>query len=143
MIGISLSSFANGKDAMLKTRKPKKKNERKKLIKECHSLWSQAVKIRDGNQCRICGSASGLQSHHIFSDRMHSSTRYMLSNGIALCFRHHYPLGHSDPCTMRENIVKAIGEKAYRALESYVMPDRVVKYTDSDLREIKNQLRDV
>ena len=72
---------------------------------------------------------------------MHSATRYMLSNGIALCFQHHYPLGHSDPCVMRENIVKAIGEQAYKLLESYVFPNRPVKYKVSDLMEIRSQMK--
>ncbi|MFA5377589.1 MAG: hypothetical protein WC455_17695 [Dehalococcoidia bacterium] len=124
-------------------RKRKPKSELKKLALECHLLWSRAVKIRDGNQCRVigCGSDSGLQSHHIFSDKMHSSTRYMISNGIALCFQHHYPRGHSDPCVMRENIVNAIGEKAYKALESYAYPNRPIKYKVSDLKEIRSQLK--
>lgn len=123
----------------MKKRKPK--SELKKLVLECHLLWSKAVKIRDGNQCRVCGSAAGLQSHHIFSDKMHSATRYMLSNGIALCFQHHYPRGHSDPCVMRENIVKAIGEHAYKMLESYAFPSVPVKYKVSDLMEIRSKLK--
>jgi hypothetical protein len=123
--------------------KRKPKSELKKLVAECHALWSRAVKLRDNNQCRVigCGSDSGLQSHHVFADRMHGSTRYMLSNGIALCFFHHYPMGHSNPCVMRENIVKAIGEDAYKALEKYAYPNKPVKYKVQDLQEIKSQLR--
>jgi hypothetical protein len=125
----------------MKKRRPK--SELKKLALECHLLWSKAVKIRDGNQCRVCGSDSGLQSHHIFSDKMHSSMRYLLQNGIALCFQHHYPRGHSDPCVMRENIVRAIGEDAYKKLESYAFPNRPVKYKVNDLKEIKSQLKGI
>ena len=125
--------------APVKKRKPK--SELKKLVLECHLLWSKAAKIRDGNQCRVCGSTAGLQSHHIFSDRMHSSTRYMLSNAITLCFTHHYPNGHSNPCVMRENIVTAIGIAKYKALEEHAFPNTPVKYTVSDLMEIRSQLR--
>ena len=118
--------------------KRKPRSELKKLIIECKALWSKAVKLRDGHQCRVCGSDSGLQSHHIFSDRMHSATRYMLSNGIALCFTHHYPKGHSDPCVMRENIVNAIGEELCESLGIYSRGSQ--KYTVTDLKEIKSQL---
>ena len=117
------------------------KSEKKKLISDCHRLWSQAVKIRDGHQCRVCGSTSGLQSHHIFSDRMHASMRYLLSNGVCLCFSHHYPLGHSDPCVMRENIVRAIGVETYKALENLAFPNTPIKYKVNDLKEIRSQLR--
>ena len=117
--------------------KRKPKSERKKLIVECKLLWSKLVKIRDKNECRVCGSDAGLQSHHIFADRMHSTTRYMVSNGIALCFQHHYPRGHSDPCVMRENIVKAIGQEHYDMLERHSVGSQ--KYSVHDLTEIRNQ----
>jgi hypothetical protein len=99
--------------------------------------------MRDGWECKVCGSKSGLQAHHIFADRMHSSTRYMLSNAISLCFFHHYPMGHSNPCVMRENIVKAIGIAKYKALEEHAFPNVSVKYKVSDLIEIRSQLRQV
>lgn len=121
------------------TRKPK--SELKKLALECHLLWSKAVKIRDGNQCKVCGKTNSLQSHHIFSDRMHSNTRYVLKNGICLCFTCHYSNGHSNPCVMRENIVKAIGEAEYKALENYAFPNAPVKYKVNDLKEIRSQLK--
>jgi hypothetical protein len=121
------------------TRKPK--SELKKLALECHELWARAAKMRDGWECRVCGSKSGIQAHHIFSDRMHSATRYMLSNSITLCFQHHYPLGHSNPCVMRENIVKTIGEGNYYMLWNQAHPTTLVKYKVNDLKEIRSQLK--
>ena len=122
-----------------KKRKPS--SELKKLRTECHVLWSRAVKVRDGSQCRVCGNTNGLQSHHIFSDRMHGSMRYLINNGIALCFQHHYPLGHSYPCVMRENIVRAIGVETYKSLENLAFPNTPIKYKVNDLKEIRSQLR--
>ena len=50
-------------------------------------------------------------------------------------------MGHSNPCVMRENIVKAIGEDAYKALEKYAFPNVPVKYNVASLMEIRSQLR--
>jgi hypothetical protein len=57
---------------------------KKQLIKACDIAWSKAVKVRDGEVCQMCGSVSGLNSHHIIG-RISYSLRFDLRNGITLC----------------------------------------------------------
>ena len=52
------------------------------------NLWSEAVKIKDGMQCVVCGKTTHLNSHHIFS-RSNRATRWDIENGITLCVSHH------------------------------------------------------
>ena len=58
--------------------------------KKLDTLWSKLVRERDG-KCLYCGSTENLQAHHIYS-RVSYTTRWVLGNGITLCFTHH--LGH-------------------------------------------------
>ena len=63
---------------------PMKVKTKKQLIKACDIAWSKAVKVRDDYTCQMCGSVSGLNSHHIIG-RINYSLRFDLKNGITLC----------------------------------------------------------
>jgi hypothetical protein len=63
---------------------PMKVKTKKQLIKACDIAWSKAVKVRDDYTCQMCGSVSGLNSHHIIG-RINYSLRFDLKNGLTLC----------------------------------------------------------
>lgn len=47
--------------------------------------WRNSVFKRDGKQCRVCGSKSGLVAHHIIPFSRDASSRFSVNNGIVLC----------------------------------------------------------
>lgn len=59
-------------------------------IKALDTIWSYAVKERDGFKCRYsnCGETKRLNSHHIIK-RQFRSLRWDINNGITLCVSHH------------------------------------------------------
>lgn len=77
-------------------KKQKSKTNRATVIKRCSILWSKKVKAVTNGRCAVCGSTSGVQSHHIVrkSTRMHRGW-FDLDNGIPLCFQCHYSGIHS------------------------------------------------
>ena len=70
--------------------------EIKKLIKDCDDLWSEIVKLKAGYVCEKCGKGKPevvLNSHHIIT-RERKSTKWLIENGICLCFFHHFHWAH-------------------------------------------------
>ena len=77
-----------------------KKKKRKKLIsiplllRKCHAAWSICVRFRD-KKCMMCGTTENLHAHHCLVPKSKSTgTRFMLENGIALCYRCHMKIVH-------------------------------------------------
>jgi len=65
-----------------------KKLSKSKLRKKCDKLWSELVKLQDGNQCVVCGSEKYLNAHHLISRKVFKY-RWKIENGISLCPLHH------------------------------------------------------
>lgn len=55
------------------------------------SHWRERVANRDNRKCVICGATDNLEVHHIIpvSHDPESEYKYMESNGITLCHKHH------------------------------------------------------
>lgn len=53
--------------------------------------WRKSVYVRDKFQCQYpnCGSHKLLNAHHIKKWAVHESLRFVVSNGITLCKKHH------------------------------------------------------
>lgn len=51
-------------------------------------LWGQIIMKRDGYKCRVCSRIDSKNPHHIFT-RSRKSTKFLLENGINLCYSHH------------------------------------------------------
>ena len=47
--------------------------------------WAKAVKERDGNKCKVCGSTENLNSHHIETKAGVPELATDVDNGITLC----------------------------------------------------------
>lgn len=89
---------------------------RASLERELTEIWSRVILKRDAYRCRAvledgrrCG-AVGSEAHHIIR-RGFKATRWLLSNGLALCQPH-----HSDSIHLRETVVRTIGAKQYEKL---------------------------
>lgn len=54
-----------------------------------YKLWHKEVLKRDNYQCQICGSNKELHVHHLDSFSKYPEFRYVVDNGITLCFKHH------------------------------------------------------
>lgn len=65
-------------------RKKMEKRERNRQL----TIWSLAVKGRDGSKCVVCGAVKGLNAHHIIVSQ-NPLFRFDINNGIALCQFHH------------------------------------------------------
>lgn len=51
--------------------------------------WSKLIKERD-KVCQFAGCNSRVgEAHHWINTRKYQNTRYLLDNGIMLCFKHH------------------------------------------------------
>jgi len=59
---------------------------------KAHTDWARGVITRDG-ACVICGSRQRLEAHHIEDWGARPDLRYVPSNGVTLCFRHHRSKG--------------------------------------------------
>ena len=56
-----------------------------------HAKWREAVLARDGGVCQHCGTSGvELHAHHLKSHKDHPDLRFVLSNGITLCYRCHW-----------------------------------------------------
>lgn len=109
---------------------------REQLVKQCDVLWSKCVRARH-RTCRICGSDYRLQAHHIRS-RSHSSTRYDLENGMALCSRCHI-IQKFNPEKFQDSVIEVIGQAEYERLKKKSLIPW--KYTVPMLQDIKLDLQ--
>lgn len=51
--------------------------------------WSKLIKERD-KVCQFAGCNNRVgEAHHWINTRKYKNTRYLLENGIMLCFKHH------------------------------------------------------
>lgn len=79
-------------------------------------LWGMVVRQRDGHVCQAegCGRAAD-NPHHIFSRKGHLSVKFVLDNGVLLCWACHANKAHGpDPEAFRDFIVKYLDGYPHR-----------------------------
>lgn len=58
--------------------------------------WARRVKERDGWGCMLCGSTDNVTAHHWFvANHFANQARYMVDNGITLCYACHIRKVHT------------------------------------------------
>ena len=72
-----------------KITKSQQQKEMRKFQRKALSLWKIVVKLRAGGKCEDCGETKFLNACHVESFERNFNLRYSISNGIALCPRHH------------------------------------------------------
>lgn len=116
-----------------KNKKPKRKvSKKRQLDKKCLDLWSKCVRARDLT-CRGCNSDFRLSAHHVRS-RTNLSTRYLLDNGICLCWKCH-SLQKFNPERFQDMILEIIGDDTYQELKRKSQME-ITKHTEYDLEMI-------
>lgn len=86
-------------------------------------LWAELVKERDAWTCQwpTCGTMfppghrQGLHAHHAVAPRTKRATRWMLENGISLCFGHHRYV-HLNPLEAHDWMRDRLGSVEYDEL---------------------------
>jgi hypothetical protein len=116
-----------------KNNKPKRKvSNKRKLEQKCLVLWSQCVRARDMT-CKQCNSDYKLSAHHIRSCT-NLSTRYLLDNGICLCWKCH-SLQKWNPEKFQDMVLEIIGDEKYQELKRKSQME-ITKHTEYDLEMI-------
>jgi hypothetical protein len=113
-----------------------KLTERKKLDRDCLSLWSNCV-IALNPTCRNCNSDYRLSGHHI-RVKQHQNTRYFIDNGLTLCWKCH-SLQHYQPERFHDMIIEIIGQGRYDFMKE--LSAGIKQYSLEDLREQKEFLK--
>jgi hypothetical protein len=87
---------------------------RKQLIKELDTLWSEIIRSR--GKCEKCGRTDTLAAHH-YHRRVKFNTRWDLENGVCLCFYHHIYWAHKDTDESRDWFHDKLGEEKFNNLK--------------------------
>ena len=51
----------------------------------CLALWSEFIRLRDGQRCVLCHDDERLSAHHIVRKSFMSEAQFQTGNGISLC----------------------------------------------------------
>lgn len=115
---------------MSKVRVQRKSQSRKAVIKKLDVQFSQAIALIYKGKCALCGGR-GNQTHHYFS-RRHYATRWLLNNGVYLCFTCHIRKVHqqADIEPLREHLIKRIGEESFAQLKEVYRSQTNMKIND-------------
>ena len=112
---------------------------KKSEIKKLDLLWSKKIKELANYTCEYCGkSGVWLNACHIIG-RRYRGTRWLLSNGMCLCYPHHQQYDSHGP--QHEDIVKEVVGKERMKLLIELSKHTITK--DQDYEEIKEILQDV
>ena len=120
----------------LRMKAKRKVSKKRTLEKKCLDLWSKCVRARDLT-CRGCNSDYRLSAHHIRS-RTNLSTKYLLANGICLCWKCH-SLQKWNPEKFQDMVLEIIGDEKYQELKRKSQME-ITKHTEYDLEMIREYL---
>ena len=98
------------------------------------NIWSRAVRARDGNKCRLCGSRDKLDAHHIIHRRKSAILKFDLDNGITLCRDRCH--AKAETIEGRERIKNEIGLDIWNKL-SYFENQNIKDYLIKDGRGLE------
>ncbi len=83
-------------------------------------VWSLCVRTRDGFKCQLCGESGKVLHAHHFIGRRKAQTKYLLENGVCLCFACHNEV-HDDSDTNADLFVKKVGSERKEELRILAM----------------------
>lgn len=117
----------------------------KRLRNKCDKLWSEAVRMRDG-ECVLCGKKDGLNAHHWIHSRAQGNLhRWDVKNGISLCMPCHIYKVHTyasaDMMERLKNEAFMRGIVTPAEYEEIANKHEIVKYNLGDFEGIKAYLQ--
>ena len=126
--------------------KPKKKKSRRAyLIGEIDKIVSLKVRERDGHYCRHCGRPRGFYGdkkghvfHHHILTKSRLPTRWLLENGVTLCF-HCHVWAHSAGEEFREWVLTWMSQAQYELL--YIRSQMRGGFRECDLEFLLRDMR--
>lgn len=102
-------------------------------------LWASKIKERAKGKCEVCPK-DGTNAHHIIG-RKNYPTRWVLDNGIYLCYSCHMfnpkCSAHATPTIFQDIIKKTIGTKRWNRLHKTF---RDTQGTKVDREKVKEEL---
>jgi len=111
-----------------------------------NSLWRNAVLVKCGYRCVLCGCSGTLQAHHIVFRRK-AYLKHDTKNGVALCSVCHR-IAHTK--SGEDRVRKYIGEEDWQYLcvyENVILKDHLIKsgitrkeFSDLRAKELKEFL---
>jgi len=110
--------------------------------------WAKIVKQRARYGCEKCGEAYYLNAHHVIGKR-NRSTRWNISNGCALCPKHHtfdsHFSAHQTPTIFSEWIIGERGEEWHEELTQEANTIKKWKKADKEelLKEFNEMLEEI
>ena len=113
--------------------------------KRCHDIWSKIVRRRDG-ECVLCGNTETLQAHHwIIHSGSSLSTRFLIDNGVTLCYACHIFKVHGRGDAVHFDQIKTYmfgksGLTAARYEEIKVLGKEIAHFSLEDLAQIEEVL---
>lgn len=121
-----------------------KRNPRKTLKNKLDKLWSLAIR-KMYKRCIVCGTADNLQAHHCIVRKGQSlGVRWLLDNGVALCYACHIFKLHGNQGDKQfldrymEAVNQAVTSEAQEAIVE--IGHRVNKMTVDDMEAIVETL---
>lgn len=131
----------------VKVKHKRKKSERTLRIELLDTLFSEAIRLRDGFTCQKCGHQNkSAQAAHIWT-RNNYSTRWDMENAMCLCYMCHikgFHSAHREPAEFLEWVHKRMGDERWEALKarsmSTVMVDKT--YMDETEERLRTYLRE-
>jgi hypothetical protein len=117
--------------------KPKPFNV-KRAKKQLDTLWSRAIRDRDG-YCQKCGALGVGQAAHIFS-RRNLTTRWDKENGVTLCYACHIHWAHRRPVEFALWVMEKLGREKFKALEKRTREPYDSSNFKTDFEKIKKTL---
>ena len=116
--------------------------EIKRLKKQCDDLWSEIVKLKAGYVCEKCGKGKPdvvLNSHHIITRKIYS-TRWLIENGVCLCYRDHIYWAHVEFEAFREwcSKIRDYAMLNFRRKQPFKKDYMAIKlYLEQELKKLK------
>ena len=116
-----------------------------RLLRLCHAAWSICVRFRD-KKCAMCGSTENLHAHHCLVPKSKSTgVRFLLENGIALCYRCHMKIVHKglERKNWFDRLKEIIDAKVslIRQAEIIKLSHEEKKWTREELQQVLSDLK--
>jgi len=115
------------------------------MTKDLDDLWSLCVRTRDNFTCRKCGRSKEMgytiQAHHIIHKGNNNyGTRWVIENGISLCYHCHHHIAHHNSIEFENWIRDKVDYEALLIRKNNTVKDKaaVKIYLQNELKKYES-----